>query len=324
MSRGGYDPRRDPTGKLVMSEPQDRPQPRVVSVQSQLVYGCAGNSAAVPLLQRLGVAVHAVPTILLSNTPRYPECARQTFDGAFLRGLFDALLARLNGAPIDAILTGYMGSAEAVFSTASFIDRVRGTHPECLVVVDPVMGEVESGLYIPADVARAIVAELVPRAVVLTPNTFESSTLFGEPGDQGGALARPAALGDAARARLVIDTGRQSSASDARIPPGDGPPTTGDWLVTAAASDTASWRVASHEFALRPTGTGDCLAALFLGHWLHRDLGDAAIGECLRAAVDGVTWLIEQAWRDDREELDPTRFDAACRALHSPWMLAEA
>ena len=43
----------------------------LVSVQSQLAYGHAGNSAAIPVLRMLGVRVAGVPTTLLSNTPFY-------------------------------------------------------------------------------------------------------------------------------------------------------------------------------------------------------------------------------------------------------------
>jgi pyridoxine kinase len=43
----------------------------VISIQSQVVHGHVGNSAAVYPMQAAGVSVAAVPTTLLSNHPRY-------------------------------------------------------------------------------------------------------------------------------------------------------------------------------------------------------------------------------------------------------------
>ena len=44
----------------------------VISIQSQVVHGHVGNSAAAYAMQAEGVNVAAVPTTLLSNHPRYP------------------------------------------------------------------------------------------------------------------------------------------------------------------------------------------------------------------------------------------------------------
>jgi pyridoxine kinase len=43
----------------------------VISIQSQVVHGHVGNSAAVFPLQACGIEVAAVPTTLLSNYPHY-------------------------------------------------------------------------------------------------------------------------------------------------------------------------------------------------------------------------------------------------------------
>lgn len=40
----------------------------IVSIQSQFVFGCAGNSAAVPLLHRLGTSIHKVSMFVQSST----------------------------------------------------------------------------------------------------------------------------------------------------------------------------------------------------------------------------------------------------------------
>jgi len=125
----------------------------IVSIQSQLVYGCAGNNAAVPLLDRL--------------------------------------LDRIPPTEIGAIFTGYIASPGAAAAAARFIDRVRAEQGHVLVLCDPVMGDTDTGLYVEKAVADAIAADLVPRADILTPNLFEARRLTGlADGEPGAVLER--------------------------------------------------------------------------------------------------------------------------------------
>jgi len=258
----------------------------IVSIQSQLVFGCAGNSAAVPLLQRLGATVYAVPTTLLSNTPHYPTIAGGPLDPALVEALLDTLLDRIAPSDIGAILTGYIGSSGAAAAAARFIDRVRTDHSPVLVLCDPVMGDTDIGLYVDEAVADAIAAELVPRADILTPNLFEARRLTGLPdGDPDAVLERLLT----SRARIAVITGIDDS----------------DGFVTTLAGDgKGRWRVHTPKLALRPTGTGDVFSAAFL----HALLRGANTPAALERGVETVFDLMETAHRTGARELDPGGF----------------
>lgn len=120
----------------------------IVSIQSHLVYGCAGNNAAVPLLQRLRATVYVVPTALLSNTSHYPTIAGGPFDPGMIVSLLRRLLDSVNPCDIDAILADYIANADAATAAATFIDRVRKRHPDLVVMCDTVMGDIDYGLYV--------------------------------------------------------------------------------------------------------------------------------------------------------------------------------
>ena len=60
----------------------------IISIQSQVVYGCVGNNAAMPVFRKAGWRALAVPTVILSNTPHYPTL----HGGAVPMDWFDGLL----------------------------------------------------------------------------------------------------------------------------------------------------------------------------------------------------------------------------------------
>lgn len=258
----------------------------IVSIQSQLVFGCAGNNAAVPMLQRLGATVYAVPTTLLSNTPHYPTIAGGPLDPALVEALLDRLLDRVPPTEIGAILTGYNASPGGAAAAARFIDRVRTAHPDILFLCDPVMGDIDTGLYVDEAVAAAIATDLVPRADILTPNLFEAQRLAGLlDGHPHAVLERLLA----SRARIVAITG---------IDPGD------SFVTTLAGDRQGRWRVRTPKLDLRPTGTGDLFSAAFLHALLH----GADTPRALERGVEIVFDLMETAHRTGAWELDPGGF----------------
>lgn len=85
--------------------------PLVLSVQSHVAYGHAGNSAAVFAMQRLGIEVLPVHTVQFSNHTGYGAFRGQVFDVAHLREVFQGIEERGLLPKISAVLSGYMGDS---------------------------------------------------------------------------------------------------------------------------------------------------------------------------------------------------------------------
>ena len=86
--------------------------PRVLSIQSEVAAGHVGNGAARFALQRLGVDVLALPTVLFSNHPGHGGFAGRAIPAQDLKDMLDGLAAGgfLDG--VDAVLSGYLGAPE--------------------------------------------------------------------------------------------------------------------------------------------------------------------------------------------------------------------
>ncbi len=114
--------------------------PLVISIQSQVVHGHVGNSAAVFPMQASGLEVAAIPTVIFSNTPDYPTLR----GGPVPPDLFADLLlgACERGLPQRAewLMTGYIGSVEVALLAADFVARAKAANPSLRYLCDPVMG----------------------------------------------------------------------------------------------------------------------------------------------------------------------------------------
>lgn len=255
---------------------------RILAISSQVARGAVGLSAVVPALQALGHEVIGLPTILLSNHPGHPLFAGERIAPALLERMLDALAANGWLAGIEAVLTGYLPSAEHVAFARRALERVRGESPAALYVCDPVLGDEPKGLYIAPEAAEAIAARLVPAADVLKMNRFECSWLgrvaIDEPGDVArlaGRLAWPAAIVTS----LPAGEGRalQNVLCEAAAPP----------LLCSVPRRS---RV--------PNGTGDLFGALYLGHRLGPVADSAA---AFLRAVEGVELVLGRS--EDADEL---------------------
>jgi pyridoxine kinase len=241
----------------------------VIVVNSLVARGGVGGRASVFLLERLGFPVVFVPTVLLPWHPGHGPGTRIAVAPALIDDI-----AAAPGGPVAGCLTGYFGDAAQVDATARLVAGLRAGGAAPLVLCDPVVGD--AGRFYLPEAVRDRVRALARVADILTPNRFELAFLAGmAPGD----LADNAALADAAR-RL----GRpEVVVTSAFAPPGE----TANLLVTPRGSDLIVHRAVPHA----PNGTGDTLAALYLGH----RLGGAAPREALVRAAGATLALVERA-----------------------------
>jgi hydroxymethylpyrimidine/phosphomethylpyrimidine kinase len=109
--------------------------------------------------------------------------------------------AVLEDLGVDAVKVGMLGSVASIEAVA----RALGTLPAGTpVVVDPVMVATSGARLLDPDAQAALVALVLPRATVATPNLPEARALAGDPALDGEALALAVrALGP----RVVVVTG---------------------------------------------------------------------------------------------------------------------
>src|SRR5262245_51513421 len=97
----------------------------LLSIQSHVVYGHVGNSAAVFALQRLGIEVWPIQTVQFSNHTGYGAWRGRAFDAALIRELTQGVAERGVLAQCDGVLSGYLGSAEIGGAVLDAVAQVR-------------------------------------------------------------------------------------------------------------------------------------------------------------------------------------------------------
>jgi pyridoxine kinase len=304
---------------------------RVLSIQSSVAYGHAGNSAATFPLQRLGHEVWPVLTVHFSNHTGYGAWRGQVLDPAVVADVVHGIEDRGMLGLTDAVLTGYQGSpgvAEVVLDT---VRRVRELNPDAVYCCDPVMGDVGRGMFVLPGIPELIRETVVPAADIVTPNAFELAYLAGSGGDP--ATATPADVSDDDALLAAVDRIRAmgpstvlvTSIEDGRavqtVPGGSaGPGDTGSHfgrlddpaagsgagehaaagpaIGMLAVDDTGAYRVRTPRLPLQVNGAGDVTSALFLVH-----LAAYGIQEALARTASSVFGVLAETVRTGGAEI---------------------
>jgi len=257
----------------------------VISVQSQVVYGHAGNSAAAEPLRQLGLRVAEVPTTLLSNAPVYPTTRGRVLPADWVADLLHGVDERGLAARARMLLSGYLGTAAIGTAMADWIDQVLPWHPQLRYCLDPVLGDLHIGLYVEAGLLDVVRERLLPHAWLLTLNVFELGQLCGR---------------DCATEAECLEAARELQRGGVVWVVVHGIELGGDSLGALAVGTDAAYRLGTPKLPIDVTGTGDVFAALLAGFLVRGE----ALPRAFERATAGVHVALEQTLRAQVEELE--------------------
>jgi pyridoxine kinase len=152
----------------------------VLSIQSHVVFGHAGNSAAVFPMRRLGVNVWPLDTVQFSNHTQYghwsgsgsaigPEQMIDLVEGIGAIGVLPRC---------DAVLSGYLGAPDQAQAVIDIVRAVKAANPHARYFCDPVMGTA-NGCRVEPGIEEFLVANMPEVADAMMPNHSELQRLVG-------------------------------------------------------------------------------------------------------------------------------------------------
>ena len=151
----------------------------VLSIQSHVVFGHAGNSAAVFPMRRMGVNVWPLNTVQFSNHTQYGKWGGLAMPDGHLQEIVTGIdnIDRLKDC--DAVLSGYLGSEEQGQEILNLLLQVKAKNPNALYFCDPVMAHPNKGCFVKPGVSEFISKHVVAHADITAPNLFELEMITG-------------------------------------------------------------------------------------------------------------------------------------------------
>ncbi|MGL5046177.1 MAG: pyridoxal kinase PdxY [Shewanella sp.] len=263
---------------------------RVLSIQSHVVFGCAGNSAAVFPMRRMGIDVLPINTVQFSNHTQYSEGWQgMVMPSGHIRQLVNGLTEIDVLGQCDALLSGYLGSAEQGEEILDAVARLKVLNPNAVYFCDPVMGHPDKGCIVAPGVAEFLKNRALACADMLAPNLLELEQLTGRDIHNVPEAIEACQQLRAQGVKLVMvkHLGKAGFAMDR--------------FEMLLVCEEGAFHISRplYPFARHPIGVGDLLSATLLANLL-AGLDPVAAFEHTNASVDAV---LAETWRAGAYEL---------------------
>jgi pyridoxine kinase len=277
----------------------------ILSIQSSVVYGHVGNSAAVFPLQRLGLEVWPINTVHFSNHTGYGSWGGAVLPTPIIEDLVRGLEERGVLPTCNGILSGYVGDVTLGRVILELVQRVRTANPSALYCLDPVMGDTDRGFYVRPGISELMRDEAVPIATVITPNQFELEFLAGHSiVDLKSTLAAVDKLRERGPSVVLVTSLLRSDSAP-------------NMIEVLAADKESAYLIATPRLPLAVNGAGDATAAIFFAHWLMSEPLPVALEKTVNAIFAVLELTAERNAREiqligaqDQIAHPPVRFQA--------------
>ncbi|TAM02226.1 MAG: pyridoxal kinase PdxY [Paraburkholderia sp.] len=261
----------------------------VLSIQSHVVFGHAGNSAAVFPMRRLGVNVWPLNTVQFSNHTQYGHWTGSAIDADQLASLVDGIGAIGVLPRCDAVLSGYLGAPDQAQAVIDIVRAVKAANPHAQYFCDPVMG-MANGCKVQPGIEAFLASHMPEVADALMPNHSELQRLVGreiETAEEAVAACREL-LRRGPKVILVKQLLDRNS-----------PANRFNMLVV---TEREAWLAQRpfYPFARQPVGVGDVTCAVFVARLM---LGDA-LRPAFEHTVAAVNAVVKATWDAGRYELE--------------------
>lgn len=258
----------------------------VLSIQSSVAYGHAGNSSAVFPLQRLGHEVWPVHTVHFSNHTGYGQWRGIVFEPTTVADVIAGIEDRGVLGECDAVLSGYQGDPAVGEVVLDAVARVKAANPAAVYCADPVMGDVDRGFYVQPGIPEFMRDRIVPASDIVTPNQFELEFLTG------------ASVRSVADLLAAVDSLRRKGPSTVLVTSVQTDRTPPDSVQLVAVGDEGVFCVTTPHLPVQLNGCGDLTTAIFLAR-----LMTGGLAETLAATADSVFEIVEATHRAGSREL---------------------
>ena len=232
----------------------------IFSIQSHVASGYVGNRAAVFPLQRLGCEVSFINTVQFSNHTGYGSWQGEIFSAEHIQNVINGLWENGTLKNVDAILSGYQGSAELGQIIIDTVIRLKQQSSNILYCCDPVIGDIGRDIYVSSETATFIKTKAIKHADILTPNQFELGYLTDLNINSCDDVLKACQLLHKIGPKIILVTSLTYNKNH---------PETIEMLVSI---ENQVWKITTPRFHFTddPSGSGDTTAAIFLAQYLQK------------------------------------------------------